>query len=73
VKSKPAARPQPPAWNKEGSGALCGLALLLSGLTYDHSAFEVHMGGIWLAATFASCVATFTRYKRRMRKWHEEA
>lgn len=73
MRSKPATRPHPSAWDKEGFAALCGLALLLSGLTYDHSAFEVRVGGIWLVATLASCLVTFTRYRRRMREWHEEA
>ena len=73
VNSKPAERPQPPAWNRDVFAALCGLALFLSGLTYDHSAFEVRTGGIWLATIVASCVVSSARYKRRLRKWHETA
>jgi hypothetical protein len=73
VKSKPAERPQPHAWNRDIFGGLCGLALILSGVTYDHSAFEVRAGGIWLATIVASCMVSFASYKRRLREWHDTA
>lgn len=64
-------RPEAPTWNRDFFAAVCGLALLLSGLTYDHSAFEVRTGSIWLLVVCADCALSYAVYRRRIGKWRE--
>lgn len=58
---RPRSRSRPPAWNRVFFAGACGLALLLSGLTYDHSSFEVHVGAVWLAGVALSCALSWRR------------
>lgn len=67
-------RPQRPSWNDgESFTMICGLAVLLSGLTYDHSAFEIRGGGFMLATAAAAKISSVTRYRRRLKEWRATA
>lgn len=71
-KERSGGRPKAPAWNSGDTfGAGAGLALLLSGLTYDHSSFEARAGSVWLAAVAARRTLSTVIHRRRLGKWRK--